>query len=110
MTSKRYLLINLDDRMLEEWRNGGKHAAMYVGDVQPASDRHYEPYSTLSYPDVLQHTTKQVTKASEQSSMSHSTHNRSSWGQNRRLKLSRQLLTIRLLMPSCTSLFDGSNQ
>ena len=35
MKNKRYLLINLDDGMAEERCNSWKHAAMYVGDVEP---------------------------------------------------------------------------
>jgi len=54
-----YLLINLDDRMSEEWRNGWKQAAMYVGNVEPVRDSHDESDSTLPDPNVLRCTKKQ---------------------------------------------------
>jgi len=54
---KKYLLVHLDNRMLEERCNGGKHAAVNISNVQLACDRHNEPDGTLPDPDVLPQTT-----------------------------------------------------
>jgi len=51
---KIYLLVYLDDRLSEEWCDGGKHAAVDVCNVKLACHRHHKPDSTLPYPDVLQ--------------------------------------------------------
>jgi len=52
-----YLLVHLDDRMLEEWCDCRKHAAMNVCYVKFACDCHNKSNSALPYPDILQHAT-----------------------------------------------------
>ena len=54
---QEYLLVDLDDRMLKEWCDGGKHAAVYISNIQLACDRNYKPDGTLPDPDVLPQTT-----------------------------------------------------
>ena len=55
MTGYGYLLIDLDDRMLEERSNRWKHATMNVSNVELPCDSDNEADGTLPYPNVLSH-------------------------------------------------------